>query len=141
MAPRDFNRSERVAGELRRALAQLIQREVKDPAVGFVSVSDVEVTRDLSHAKVFITVFEETTAKDSIKALNNAAGFIRGRLGQEMRMRSVPQLHFHHDASVETGQRMDQLIEQARSSDPEPGPEPEPGPDHESGAGEEETKA
>lgn len=135
MAPRDFNRAERVGGEMRRELAQLIQREVKDPAVGFVSVSDVEVSRDLSHAKVFITVFEESTAKDSIKALNKAAGFLRGRLGQEMRLRSVPQLHFHHDSSVETGERMDRLIEQARSSDPEPDP------DRDTGTGEDETGA
>jgi len=117
MAPRDFNRSERVAGEIRRELALLIQREVKDPDVGFVSLSDVEVSRDLSHAKVFITVFEESTARDSVRALNRAAGFLRGRLGQAMRMRSVPQLHFHHDDSVETGQRMDQLIEKAVSAD------------------------
>ncbi len=136
MAPREFKRAERVAGELRRTLAQLIQREVKDPSVGFVSVSDVEVTRDLSHAKVFITVFEESTAKDSIKALNKAASFIRGRLGQEMRMRSVPQLHFHHDASVETGLRMDRLIEEARSTDPEH--DDVPGSDSDNAAGEDE---
>ena len=64
MAPRDFNRAERVAGEMRRELARLIQLEVKDPSVGFVSVSDVEVSRDLSHARVFITVFEEKNAPD-----------------------------------------------------------------------------
>jgi ribosome-binding factor A len=115
--PRDFSRSERVAGEMRRELARLIQREVKDPAVGFVSVSDVEVSRDLSHARVFVTVFEEDKAKDSIRALNKAAGFLRGRLGQEMRIRSVPELNFRHDDSVETGQRMDQLIEQAVAAD------------------------
>ena len=101
MAPREFKRSERVAGELRRELAQLIQRELKDPAVGFVSVSDVEVSRDLSHAKVFVTVFDEAAAADSLRALNKAAGFLRRRLGQEMRMRSVPELNFQHDSSVE----------------------------------------
>jgi ribosome-binding factor A len=102
---------------MRRELARLIQREVKDPAVGFISVSDVEVSRDLSHAKVFVTVFEEDKAKDSIRALNKAAGFLRGRLGQEMRIRSVPELSFRHDDSVETGQRMDQLIDRAVSAD------------------------
>jgi ribosome-binding factor A len=117
--PREFSRSERVAGEMRRELALLIQREVKDPAVGFISVSDVEVSRDLSHAKVFVTVFEEDKAKDSIRALNKAAGFLRGRLGQEMRIRSVPELSFRHDDSVETGQRMDQLIERAVAADGE----------------------
>jgi ribosome-binding factor A len=117
--PREFSRSERVAGEMRRELALLIQREVKDPAVGFISVSDVEVSRDLSHAKVFVTVFEEDKAKDSIRALNKAAGFLRGRLGQEMRIRSVPELSFRHEDSVETGQRMDQLIERAVAADGE----------------------
>ena len=115
--PRDFNRSERVAGTLRRELAQLIQMEVKDPEVGFVGLSDVEVSRDLSHAKVFVTVFETDKAASSVKALNRAAGYLRRRLGQEMRIRSVPELHFQHDASVETGQRMDSLIDAAVASD------------------------
>lgn len=115
--PREFKRSERVSGQLRRELAQLIQAEVKDPAVGLVSVSDVEVTRDLSHAKVYVTVFKPEAAADSIRALKRAAGFLRTRLGQELRMRNVPELHFTHDDSVEKGQRMDSLIEQALESD------------------------
>ena len=84
---------------------------------GFMGLSDVEVTRDLSHAKVWVTVFEPDKARGTIEALNQAAGFLRRRLGQEMRIRSVPELHFHHDASVETGRRMDELIETAVSSD------------------------
>ena len=115
--PREFNRSERVAGSLRRELAKLIQMEVKDPEVGFVSLSDVEVTRDLAHARVFVTVFETDKAASSLRALNRAAGYLRRRLGQEMRIRSVPELHFQHDASVETGQRMDSLIEAAVAAD------------------------
>jgi ribosome-binding factor A len=115
--PRDFKRSERVAGTLRRELAQLIQSEVKDPDVGFVGLSDVEVTRDLAHAKVFVTVFDPEQAVASIRALNKAAGYLRRRLGQEMRIRTVPELHFVHDASVETGQRMDDLIEAAIAAD------------------------
>jgi len=106
-----------VAGTLRRELAQLIQMEVKDPEVGFIGLSDVEVSRDLSHARVFITVFEPEKAVSSVKALNRAAGYLRRRLGQEMRIRSVPELHFQHDASVETGQRMDNLIDTAVASD------------------------
>ena len=115
--PRDFKRSERVAGTLRRELAQLIQKEVKDPEVGFVGLSDVEVSRDISHAKIFVTVFEADKAVASIKALNKAAGYLRKRLGQEMRIRSVPELHFEHDASVETGLQMDSLIQAAVASD------------------------
>jgi len=117
--PREFNRSDRVAGSLRRELAKLIQMELRDPEVGFIGLSDVEVSRDLAHAKVFVTVFEIEKAGSSLKALKRAAGFLRSRLGQEMRIRSVPELHFHHDASVETGQRMDSLIEAAVAADHE----------------------
>ena len=115
--PRDFRRSDRVSGQLRRELAHIIQMEIKDPAVGLVSVSDVEVSRDLAHAKVYVTVFNTDQAADSIRALNKAAGFLRRRLGQELRMRTVPQLHFKHDDSVETGQHMDELIAEAVDAD------------------------
>ena len=123
--PREFNRSERVAGQIRRELAQLIQMEIDDPEIGFISLSDVEVTRDLAHAKVFITVFENEKAKATIKALQRSAKFLRHRLSQEMRIRSVPELHFHHDASVETGDKMDRLIDAALKADAlAPGEEP-----------------
>ena len=127
--PRDFKRSERVAGTMRRELARLIQLEVKDPDVGFVGLSDVEVTRDLAHARVFVTVFEPEKATGSLKALNKAAGYLRRRLGQEMRIRSVPELHFEHDASVETGQHMDELIEAAIAADRHGSGDPESTPE------------
>ena len=117
MPPRDFKRSERVAGQIRRDLAKLIQQEIKDPEVGFVSLSDVEVTRDLSHAKVFITVFEPERAQESLKALRRASTFLRLRLGQELRLRHVPELHFVHDDSVEKGSHIDELISKALNSD------------------------
>ena len=115
--PRDFNRSERVAGQIRRDLARLIQQEIKDPEVGFVSLSDVEVTRDLAHAKVFITVFDPEKAPESLRALRRAATYLRRRLGQELRLRHVPELHFVHDDSVEQGSHIDQLIERALGAD------------------------
>ena len=121
--PREFRRSDRVAGSLRRELAKILQMEVRDPEVGFIGLSDVEVSRDLAHAKVFVTVFETEKADSSIRALNQKAGFLRSRLGQEMRIRSVPELHFHHDASVETGRHMDELIDTAISSDRQADPE------------------
>jgi ribosome-binding factor A len=125
--PREFKRSERVSGQLRRELAQLIQSEVKDPALGLVSVSDVEVSRDLSHARVFVTVFDPDTAPDSLKALRRAAGFLRSCLGKELRMHNIPQLHFVHDDSVEKGQRMDELIDAAVKADRGTGRDPESG--------------
>lgn len=127
--PQQFRRSDRVAGVLRRELAQLIQMQVKDPDLGFISVSDVEVSRDLAHAKVYITVFESDRAASSIQALKKARGFLRSQLGQSLRMRSVPELHFLHDDSVETGAKMDRLISVAVASDgddPGEGNDPEP---------------
>ena len=115
--PREFNRSERVAGSLRRELATIIQMELKDPDVGFIGLSDVEVSRDLAHAKVFVTVFEADKADATIRALNQASGWLRSKLGQAMRIRSVPELHFHHDSSVETGRHMDDLIDSAIAAD------------------------
>ena len=117
MPPRDFKRSERVAGQIRRDLAKLIQQEIKDPEVGFVSLSDVEVTRDLSHAKVYITVFEPEKAQESLKALRRASSFLRSRLAKELRLRHMPELHFEHDDSVEKGSHIDKLISKALSSD------------------------
>ena len=127
--PQQFRRSDRVAGLLRRELAQWIQMQVKDPDLGFISVSDVEVSRDLAHAKVYITVFESDRAASSIQALKKGRGFLRSQLGQSLRMRSVPELHFLHDDSVETGAKMDRLISVAVASDgddPGEGYDPEP---------------
>lgn len=117
MMPREFTRSERVAAQLRRDIALIIQQEVRNPDVGFVSVSEVEVSRDISMARVYVTVFDPEQAVVSIKALNKAAGFIRSRLGKQMRMRSVPELRFLHDASVETGTAVDALIAKALHQD------------------------
>jgi len=118
---RDFNRAERVAGQIRRDLASLILQDIKDTEVGFVSVSDVEVSRDLSHARIFITVFEPDKASTSLKALARASAFLRCRLGQELRLRHVPELHFQHDDSVEQGSHIDQLIAKALGSDTDAG--------------------
>ena len=122
---REFARYERVAGQLRRELAQLIQQEISDPKVGFVSVSDVEVSRDLAHARVFVTVFDSAEAPDSIRALNHAAAFLRHRLGKLLHMRVIPELRFLHDASVETGQQVDELIAKAVAADRHNGGEEE----------------
>ncbi|MCF6226695.1 MAG: 30S ribosome-binding factor RbfA [Xanthomonadales bacterium] len=117
MTPREFTRSERVAAQLHREIAQIIQKDVKNPDVGFVSVSEVVVTRDISMARVYVTVFNAEEAAVSIKALNKAAGFIRKQVGHKMRMRYVPELRFLHDASVETGARIDELIAKALHQD------------------------
>jgi ribosome-binding factor A len=116
--PRDFPRTRRVGEQMQRELAALIRDGVKDPRVGMVTVSAVEVTRDLAHAKVFISVLgDETARRDSLTALNNAAGFLRHELGQRMLTRTVPQLRFVYDESIERGSRLSALIDAAVASD------------------------
>ena len=119
----EYSRTQRVADQIQRELAALIQREVKDPRVGMATVSAVEVSRDLSHAKVFVTILngaEDThEITESVKALNNASGFLRSQLGQRMKLRIVPTLRFHYDDSLSRGNYLSNLIDQARASDPE----------------------
>lgn len=119
---REFGRTDRVADFLKRELARLLQFEVRDPRVGMVSVTDVEVTRDLAHAKVFVTVMGKESAKDaqeSIEALNNASGFMRSQIAAVSNTRTVPRLRFVYDASVVRGQRMSALIDAAVKKDRE----------------------
>lgn len=121
----EYSRTQRVADQIQRELAALIQREVKDPRVGMATVSAVEVSRDLSHAKVFVTVLnggeDQQEITESVKALNNASGFLRSQLGQRMKLRIVPTLRFHFDDSLSRGNYLSNLIDQARASDLEQG--------------------
>jgi ribosome-binding factor A len=117
---KEYSRTQRIGDQMQRELAQLIRREVKDPRVGLVTITAVDVSRDVGHAKVFITVMGQDSAEDikqSIKVLNSAAGFLRMQLGKEMKLRSVPQLHFHYDESVTRGAHLSALIERAVAED------------------------
>jgi len=118
--PKEFSRSRRVGGQIQRELAQLIRAEIKDPRVGIVSISGVEVSRDMAHAKVFITTLAlEDDGEESVRILNGAAGFLRGVLGRTLRMRSTPNLIFSYDRTIESGMRMSSLIDEALASDDE----------------------
>ncbi len=118
--PREFSRTDRVADFLQRELAQLIQFEVRDPRVGMASIRDVEVTRDLAHAKVFVTFVGKETDKEceaAAEVLNGASGFLRSQIAKMSNMRSVPKLRFIYDKSVREGTRLSALIEQAVQTD------------------------
>ena len=116
--PKDYPRSDRVADQIQRELAEIIRVELKDPGIGtFFTISEVEVTRDLSIADVHFTVLEAESLKETEHALQRAHGFLRRRLAAKLRLRNTPQLRFHHDRSVEEGARMDELIEAARRRD------------------------
>ena len=117
--PQDFSRTERVRHQLQREIAVILQREVKDPRVSMVTVADVEVSRDLAYAKVFVTFFndDDSEVKQAIKILNDASGFIRSLLGKRIKARVVPELKFHHDTSLNEGIRMSRLVDEARKRD------------------------
>lgn len=116
--PKDYPRSRRIGVEIQRELADLIRFELKDPRVGqMVTLTGVEVSADQSHAKVFFTILGDEAAKDSTAAgLKRAAGFLRTQLSQRLQLRTVPQLDFKYDASVERGAHLSRLIDEAVGS-------------------------
>ena len=123
--PREFSRSSRLADQIQRDLSDLIRLEVRDPRVGLVTVTEVEVSRDLSHAKVYVTSLAGSDqAAQSQQALQHAAGFLRSRLAQILKARTVPELHFVYDESVERGIRLSRLIDQAVEGAPQQSGEP-----------------
>jgi len=116
--PREFSRTRRVGEQLQRELAELIRAELKDPRLAMTSVSQVLVSRDLGHAKVFVSVLgTDEQVQASLVVLKHAAGFLRSRLGKSLHIRMVPELHFFLDKSLQEGARIGALINRAIASD------------------------
>ena len=117
----EFSRSQRLGEQIQRDLALLIQRELKDPRVGMVTVSFVELSRDLSYADINVTVLvpQDLDEKiiESLNILNEAASFLRMELGKGLKLRKVPHLRFHYDDSLKRGARINKLIHEALKSD------------------------
>ncbi|MCF6435964.1 MULTISPECIES: 30S ribosome-binding factor RbfA [Pseudoalteromonas] len=124
---REFSRTDRVAQQIQKEIAVILQREIKDPRLGFVTVSAVEVSRDLSYAKIFITVLnttDEDKTKQSVAILNDATGYIRSVLGKRIRARIMPELRFVVDNSLLEGMRISNLVDTVIREDNEKrGPE------------------
>jgi len=120
----DFKRTDRIADQMQRDLAELLRSSMKDPRVGMVTVNQVVVAKDLGFADVYVTLLtvddldaDAAEVKSTIKVLNGAAGFLRSELGRMIKLRTIPQLRFHFDASVKRGRQLDNLIYQARKKD------------------------
>jgi ribosome-binding factor A len=116
--PKEYPRTRRVGDQIQRELAELIRNEMKDPRLGMISISAVIVSRDMGHAKVYVSVLgndEQTEA--SMEVLRHAAGFLRHKLGKILHMRVIPELHFFYDRSLEEGARIGALINEAIASD------------------------
>ncbi|MBE8168887.1 MAG: 30S ribosome-binding factor RbfA [Shewanella sp.] len=109
---KEFSRTRRIAQQLQQELAMVIQREMKDPRVGMVTVNDVEVSRDLSFARVFVTFFDEdeSQVESKLEALTGASGYIRTLIAGRMKLRIMPQLKFVYDSSLVEGMRMSNLV-------------------------------
>jgi len=115
--PREFSRGHRIADQIQRDIALLIQREIKDPRLGMVTINEAKVSRDLAYADVYFTVLPYSAAADAESLLNNAAGYLRTLLAKGLSARTTPKLRFHYDNSVENGERMSRAIEAARARD------------------------
>lgn len=112
MPSRDFKRTDRVGAELRREIGTLVHAAVRDHGLPSCSVSDVEVTRDLDFASVWVTALLPGQSKEVVKALNEMAMEFRRTLSRQMRLRRVPELRFKYDDSVDKGERIDHLLRQ-----------------------------
>ena len=114
--PKEYSRSERVADFIKREIALLLQRELRDPRISNVNVNAVVVSRDMLTAKIYVTFFDKETAEEArqaVEVLNGAAGFIRTQLASQHSMRSTPKLRFYFDDSVRQGEHLSNLIDRA----------------------------
>lgn len=117
---KEFSRVDRLSQQMKKEMAVILQREIKDPRLhSMITVSDVEVSRDLSHAKVFVTFLglADDKVEDNLKILNDASGFVRSLIGKRIQARIVPHIRFVFDESLNEGIRMANLVSNARAED------------------------
>ena len=116
---KEYSRTSRVSQQVQKELARILQQEVKDPRIGMVTISGVDITRDLAYAKVFVTFLTigDQTNEESLEGLNAASGYIRKLLGKAMRLRIVPEVRFTFDETLTEGLRISELVSGAVKSD------------------------
>lgn len=113
-------RATRVAEQMKKELSEILGRKLKDPRIGFVTVTDVSLTGDLQIAKVYISVLgDEQQKEDTMKALAKAKGFIRSEIGSRIRLRKTPEIHFEFDESIDYGNRIEKLIHELKKDESE----------------------
>ena len=117
---KEYSRTQRIGDQMQRELAIMIQREIKDPRLGMITLTGVDVARDLSHARVYFTVLGKDDAESialNLSILKDASGYLRMLLGKAIKLRIVPQLQFQYDESVQRGAHLSALIERAVTED------------------------
>lgn len=107
-----YKRSVRVGDLMREEIADILMHKIKDPRIGFVTITGVEVSDDLRHAKVFVSIFNQEARESTLGAIETAKGFIRRELGKRMRLKFVPELFFRLDKSIEYGARIDRILKE-----------------------------
>lgn len=111
-------RPNRVGEQMKKELGEIISRKIKDPRIGFVTVTDVQVTGDLQQATVYISVLgDQEQRENTLKGLAKAKGFIRSEIGQRIRLRKTPEIAFEFDESIDYGNRIDTLLHQISKED------------------------
>jgi ribosome-binding factor A len=109
-------RADRVKAAIRQEVSSILQRDIKDPRLGFATVTDVEVSGDLQHVKVFVSILgDENSRADTMEALVSATGYIRSEIGRRVPLRLTPEISFEYDESIERGARILKLIEDVKS--------------------------
>ena len=108
----DYKRADRVSDLLKEEISQMLLKDIKDPRIGFVTITDVEVTDDLSQARVFFSMVEsDEELEKTIKGLNSASSYIKKKLGKRLRMRYIPDIVFEFDSSLRYGSYIDSILE------------------------------
>ena len=114
----DIARTRRIGEQIQRTIGELLLRDMNDPRLNMVNITEVEVSRDLSYAKIYLTRIDDRyTIEETIKVIQNASGYIRREIGRRIKLRVVPQLKFLHDPSLDEGDRIDALLHSINSSD------------------------
>ncbi|GJL67123.1 MAG: ribosome-binding factor A [Nitrospirales bacterium] len=118
MAKPSYKRAERVADQIRMEVADILARKIKDPRVGFVTVTDVDLSPDLRFAKIYVTSLQEGESENAaLQGLSNAVRFVRGELGRRLELRYTPDIIFCQDGSRQHGRRIDQLLDSIQPKD------------------------
>lgn len=115
MGTKEYSRSERVADQVQREVAEIVAKELEDPRIGRVTVSGSSLSKDLSNATVYVTLPAEGDVERALEGLNRASKFVRRRLSQRLRMRYVPRLRFAHDVTLDRATRVGELIDAANA--------------------------
>lgn len=115
---RSYARVDRVKEQIMREMAELVRTGLKDPRAGFITINEVEVTRDYSHATIYYTVLDDSTREITAEALEHAKGFLRSELSKRIKLFRIPELHFEYDESIERGMSISHLIDKVAAEKP-----------------------